>query len=309
MFHRNLNVLSVVLLFAGCGGGDFSTAGLETGGVGPEGTGGAVEADAGAAGAKQGTGGVTGVTGGQAAVTGGSAGIGADTGGTAGGGTGGQQAGSGGDPVGPGGGATGGQQASTGGLGGGTGGSPGTGGAQSSGGVGTGGVAGCQPPYADQLTTALLAALPPSITWTAFYSYVSTTTCPAYAACGPLGGSTPTPNCGELFIRWNSADIRPGGDVYISFSAQVNTAARYGCSGAIINSCSIEAATTQGTVKVHIENTAGAPALAWKLTAPQSFTTWNATSSCPNFDGTAAGTDLNAELLAAIPVTLTGSCQ
>lgn len=118
MSHHNLSVLSVVLLLAGCGGGDFSTAGLETGGVGPEGTGGGVEADAGAAGAIQGTGGVTGVTGGQAAVTGGSAG----TGGMAGGGTGGQQAGSGGDPGATGGAATGGQQAATGGASGGSGG-------------------------------------------------------------------------------------------------------------------------------------------------------------------------------------------
>lgn len=118
MSHRNLNVLSVFLLLAGCGGGDFSTAGLETGGNGPEGTGGAVEADAGVAGASQGTGGVTGVTGGQAAVTGGSAGTGGASGGMAGGGAGGQLAGSGGDPGATGGTATGGQQPATGGAGG-----------------------------------------------------------------------------------------------------------------------------------------------------------------------------------------------
>lgn len=128
MSHRNLNVLSVVLLLAGCGGGDFSTAGLEP----TDGTGGAVEADAGAAGATQGTGGVTGVTGGQAAVTGGSAATGGDSGGTAGGGTGGQQAGSGGGPGATGGAATGGQQPATGGA---------------SGGSGAGGAGGtCKPP-------------------------------------------------------------------------------------------------------------------------------------------------------------------
>jgi hypothetical protein len=82
MLHRN--VLSVVLLLAGCGGGDFTAgAGPETVGGDPDGTGGAVEADAGAAGAIQGTGGVTGVTGGQPAVTGGSVGTGGNFGGAA----------------------------------------------------------------------------------------------------------------------------------------------------------------------------------------------------------------------------------
>lgn len=103
MFHRHLNVLSVVLLLAGCGGGEFSSA------AGPEGegTGGSSEADAG-------TGGVTGVTGGQAAVTGGAAGAGGNLGGAGSGGPGGQQPGTGGGTGGAGGAGAGGQQATAG---------------------------------------------------------------------------------------------------------------------------------------------------------------------------------------------------
>lgn len=140
MLNRNLNVLPVVLLLAGCGGGDFSTEAALDGTGGAAGT---VEADAGtggAAGATQGTGGVTGVTGGQSGVTGGSAGAGGDPGGTGGGSSGGQPAGSGGDPGGNGGAATGGQPAD----------------------AGAGGAGTCKPPR------LMPENLPQTVVWTSY---------------------------------------------------------------------------------------------------------------------------------------------
>lgn len=289
MFHRKLTVLSVVLVLVGCGGGEFSTgAGLETGGGGPEGTGGAagaVQADAGAAGAPQSTGGVTGVTGGQSGVTGGSGGAGGNPGGTAGTGTGGQQAGSGGGTGGTG---TGGQQGGTGGARAGT----------------DAGPDGCSAPTTSQLTTALAAALPDKAVWTSFESSASTATCVAYAACGPLGGSIPTPNCGTISIQWGSMSVVPSGDVYVSFTAQVNTPAKYGCSGAVTNSCSISASTTTGTLKVHADVTAPSPFPYWLWAIRvESLTTWDATSTCPNFDPTAATGSIDRAIAAAVPST------
>ncbi len=101
----NLNILSVVLLLAGCGGDTFTGAALDEGGdAGPEGEGGSV----------------TGVTGGVTGVTGGSGGRGPGTGGAA---AGGQLGGTGGARGGSGGMAAGGQPAGSGGapLGGGAG--------------------------------------------------------------------------------------------------------------------------------------------------------------------------------------------
>jgi len=282
MFHRNLNVLPVVLLLVGCGGGDFSAGGLEVGGD-PGSTGGAAEADAVAAGATQGTGGVTGVTGGQSGVTGGSGSTVGDPGGAGGKGSGGHQAGAGGDPGGTGGTAAGGT---------------GTGGAGTDAGPN-----GCSAPTTDQLTTALTAALPGKAAWAAFESSAVTPTCVAVAACGPFSGSTPTPNCGTISIQWGSVSALPSGDVYVSFTAQVSTPAKYGCSGAITNSCSISASATAGTLKVHADVTAPSPWPYWLWALKvESQTTWDATSTCPgpNFDPTAASGSLNRAIAAAV---------
>jgi len=102
--------------------------------------------------------------------------------------------------------------------------------------------------------------------------------------------------------------VLPSGDVYVAFSAQVSTGAKYGCGGAVTNNCSISASTTAGNLKIHSQNDAGPPALKWTLSAPQSLTTWSATSTCPHFDAAAAGADINAELEAAMPKTLTEQC-
>lgn len=129
----HLNILSVVLLLAGCGGTAFTGDALDEGGdAGPEGAGGSV----------------TGVTGGVTGVTGGAGGRAPVTGGAAAGG----QLGSGGHPPGTGGMAAGGQPAASGGvlLGGGAG--------AGAGGAGTV----CAPP------TITPENLPPEFVWEAY---------------------------------------------------------------------------------------------------------------------------------------------